>query len=542
MTPPRRRILAGLAGAAAGIAVVTALSRVIGFGRNYVLAHSIGTDCLNTAYNTANYVPNILFELVAGGALAGAVVPLLAGHAADGGPQAREHMSRVTSALLGWVLVVLVPLSLLVAVLAVPIMAALAAGPGSGPACDAGDVVEVGARMLVVFAPRTIFFGLAVVLYGVLQAHRRYLAPALAPLVSSLMIIVVYLAFVPMAHGAQKDLTALTRPAELVLSVGTTLAAVAMVAVVAGPFARLGLRIRPTLRFPEGVAGRARRLAGAGLVLVVMQQLAMLVVIPLANAHGPGMIGAYGYAWAVFQLPYAVLAVPIATSAFTALSAHRARGEDEAFDDVAARTTRAVLLVTGGAAGVLAAVATPVARVFLLDTDTAVAPETLARGIALFAPGLAGYALLTHLGRVLYAHGRTRPVALAGVTGWTVVIAAQVALALNSSAPWVVGMLGLASTAGLTLAALLLTAVVARTRGPAALRGLPRTAAAAVLGGLAAYAAGAAVVHALGRDAGKLASLGVGLLAAVAATAAFALIAYALSSRDLRALLPRARA
>lgn len=68
----------GVAGAALLIGAVTIVARIVGFGRYLVQSETVGNLCLSTAYNTANYVPNIVFELVAGGALAGMVVPVLA--------------------------------------------------------------------------------------------------------------------------------------------------------------------------------------------------------------------------------------------------------------------------------------------------------------------------------------------------------------------------------------------------------------------------------------------------------------------------------
>ncbi len=97
---------------------------------------------------------------------------------------------------------------------------------------------------------------------------------------------------------------------------------------------------------------------------------------------------------------------------------------------MAARTTRAVVLISGLAAGALFAVATPVAEVFL-SIKSDVPPDQLALGIALFAPGLIGYGLMAHLSRVLYAGGHGRPAARDQVIGWIVVIAAQVTLVLT---------------------------------------------------------------------------------------------------------------
>ena len=119
--------------------------------------------------------------------------------------------------------------------------------------------------------------------------------------------------------GSRNDLTAFPRRWEVVLAAGTTAGVVALALTTIVPVARLRLALRPTLRFPPEVARQARRLAIAGLAGLVAQQVSVLVVIVLANRDG-GALNVYQYAWAVYLLPYAVLAVPIATSAFTALS------------------------------------------------------------------------------------------------------------------------------------------------------------------------------------------------------------------------------
>src|SRR5215471_3644610 len=108
-----RTAAATVAGAAILIAVVTAASRVVGFGRWLVFSHTVGAGSLADAYNSANQLPNIVFEITAGGALAGVAVPLLAGPLTGGGegPADRARASRIVSALLTWTLAVLIPLS-----------------------------------------------------------------------------------------------------------------------------------------------------------------------------------------------------------------------------------------------------------------------------------------------------------------------------------------------------------------------------------------------------------------------------------------------
>ena len=152
--------------------------------------------------------------------------------------------------MLSWVVLLLAPVSVIIAVAATPVASLLLAG---APRCAHAAIVAVSSRMLVVFAPQILLYGLAVVFYGILQAHRRFTAPALAPVLSSVVVISAYLAFVPLSQG-YGGLATLPRSAELMLSVGTTagVAALALTALV--PVLRLRLRLRPTLRFPAGVA------------------------------------------------------------------------------------------------------------------------------------------------------------------------------------------------------------------------------------------------------------------------------------------------
>src|SRR5690606_21203278 len=100
--------------------------------------------------------------VVAGGALAGAVVPLLAAPFARG---LRAEVDRTASALLTWVLVVLVPASVLLAVFARPIVPLLIppARPGTDPALTAASL-DLGAQLLVVFAPQVVLYGIGAVL------------------------------------------------------------------------------------------------------------------------------------------------------------------------------------------------------------------------------------------------------------------------------------------------------------------------------------------------------------------------------------------
>jgi putative peptidoglycan lipid II flippase len=517
--------------AAVLIGALTAAARVIGFGRQLVFAHTVGNSCLGSAYTTANQVPNIIYDIVLGGALASIMVPILAGPADRSGtdPEAARAATQISSALLTWTVVLLVPVSAILALAAHPVIALLIPRLQG---CARPEAILVGSRMLVVFAPQILLYGLAVVLYGILQAHRRFTAPALAPLLSSLVVIAAYVAFVPLGGKHTAHLAGLSASAELTLSVGTTAGVAALVLTAAVPAFRL--RLRPMLRFPDGVARRAGSLAMVGIAALIAQDVSAVVVTRLANGHGGnGAVVLYNYAWQVFLVPYAVLAIPIAVSAFPALSA-RAGAE---FDATSAASTRAVLLVSWLGAALLAGAARPAARLFASHPGQA---AHLGLAFAAFAPGLVGYGLVACLSRVLLADGRNRAAAAAIAGGWVIVIAVDVIAVGLVSSRWVVPVLGLGNTAGMTASGAALLAAVRRVRGGRALRGTARAAAAGLAGAAAGVAAGASTSAALPVT-GFLPNALVAVLACGCAVLAYGVTAYALDGGDLRAVVARAR-
>ncbi|SES66522.1 murein biosynthesis integral membrane protein MurJ [Geodermatophilus poikilotrophus] len=506
-----RHVVRGVAGAAALIAVLTVLARLAGFGRTLVFTNAVGAGSTGDTYLAANNVPNIVFEVVAGGALASLVVPMLAGGIATGD---REQVRRTASALLGWSLLVLTPLAVLLALCAEPV-ARLLLGAGD-PA-----QVELAARFLVVFAPQVVLYGIGIVLAGVLQAHRRFAAPALAPLLSSVVVAGAYLTFA--AIGGSRTAEGLSTPAELVLSVGTTLGVAALALWLVLPVRRLGLGLRPSLHFPVGAAPRVRRLAVAGVLTLAGQQLLAAVAIRLANAGAPdGTQVVYAAGLTVFLVPWAALAVPLATSAYPGLAERAETGDEAGFRRALAPVAVLVVVASTVAAAVLVAVAGPMAGVFLTGQPADVV-GALRDTVVAFAPGLPGYGLVAVLSRALYARGLWKAPTACVLGGWLVAVAADVALAALLPATDRGAALAAGHSAGVTVAGLALLAVVARVVGPAGLAGVARTGLPALLAAALAGAAGLAVAGALGADpvpgGGLLATVGAGVLASAAALA-----------------------
>jgi len=488
----RRGVLTGLAGAAALISVVTVVSRLLGFARNLVFAGAVGAEAVGDAYNWANTLPNVLFEVAAGGALAGALIPVIAAPLARG---MREDVSRIASGMLGWTLGVLTLIGAVLALAAHPI--AVLADVGSAAEQD------LVAFFIRVFALQLPLYGLAVVLSGVLQAQRRFFWPAFAPVLSSVVVIAAYAGYGRMLADAglsagTADVAGLPDGAAALLAWGTTAGVLAMGVPLLVPVWRSGVRLRLGLRFPPGVAGRARSLALAGVGGLVAQQVSVLVTITLARRYGgDGALTVFqSMVQPTYLLPYAVLAVPLATSTFPRLAAAAARTDRAGYAPLASVTTRAVLVAGGAGAAALAAVAPAVATVFsLIGSGRVDLIASMDVALTLIAPGLLGLGLIFHVSRALYALERGRLAVLAVSSGWaTVVVASWIACAVlvpgaRDGAATLRG-LAIGTSTGMLVAGLVLVLVLRAAAGADAVRGIVRTSGVLLVGGVLGTVAG----------------------------------------------------
>lgn len=559
--------LRGLAAAAGGIAALTALARVAGFARTAVLAGVAGRTCVADAYLTANQLPNVVFEVVAGGALAATVVPLIglaatngraggnagAGGRAvadrgpdeggpgdgppgdpslgDGGPGDTAHpaapgrgghpdpdTARTLNALLGWVLLLLVPAAVGCA-LAAPVLARAL----TGGSC-AGEAALVS-RLIVVFTPQIPLYGLAVLAAGLLQARHRFTASAAAPLASSLVVVGGYLAFAAVTGGTVPAPSALSAAALLALAGGTTAGVLALALTVVVAAGRVpGTRaLRPSLRFPAGRGSLAIRLAGAGLAGVLAAQLTAVLVTVVANHRGsPGSLATYSYAAALYLLPAAVLTTPVTTSVLPRVAS--AAGPAEAASLVGGSTAAVALLGLGGSAVLLAA-APALGRLFDAGPGSSAPAAGAGVGAVLgwLAVGVPGLAVTTHLTRLAAAARRPGTAAVLGAAGWLVAGAAVLAAARTAGPGRVAPALGAATALGMLAGGAAALLAWSGHRGAGALRTVRRPAGI----GIAAAAAGAVT----GRVLGSAVLAGArGDAAIVAAGGAAALIALAIGA------------
>ncbi len=213
---PVRSTTSRLNRAAAGMASGTLLSRVTGFAKLAALAYALGLGRLSGAYNLANNTPNIVFDLLIGGVLAGTVVPVLVDRLSHQDERrAWEDISAVLT-----LAAVALSAATLVLILAAPLVIyAYTAG-----AIGASQIAERHSATLLLrlFAPQVAFYALIGLATAVLNSRRRFAAPTFVPIANNLLVIGVLLA-IHVIYPHPNLLTASQHPGLLVLAgIGTT--------------------------------------------------------------------------------------------------------------------------------------------------------------------------------------------------------------------------------------------------------------------------------------------------------------------------------
>ena len=161
------------------VAVGTGLSRVTGLARTVAQVWVLGAFVVADAFNFANTVPNLLYDLLAGGVLAATLVPVFVDNVARRDRAATDAVVTVMSVLLVAVTAV--------AMLAVPAITLLVP--------DDGDKRLLVALFLWMFLPQIVFYGLTTLWSGVLNSHRRFAAAAFVPVINNVVVIAVLVAF-----------------------------------------------------------------------------------------------------------------------------------------------------------------------------------------------------------------------------------------------------------------------------------------------------------------------------------------------------------
>jgi putative peptidoglycan lipid II flippase len=405
--------------ARAGIIVTSAYlaSRLLGWLRTVVISSIYGASPDLDAYFAAFRIPDLVFQLVAAGALSSALIPVLAGLIAD---EEEARSWRVVSTVANLMLVALVVLSAAMAVGAPWIVPVIT--PGFGPA-QTELTIELTRIMLL----SPILLAMGALATSVLNARDRFSVASLAPVAYNIVIIGFAVVLAPI--------------------VGIEGLAIA---VVLGSIAHLAVQLPSILRMPgfryqlvadvrdpatrEAVFLMAPRALGLG-----VSQITFLVNTSLASTLATGSIVAYNVAFTILQIPLGVIGIPLGVVLLPSMSRAMALGDSGQYARLIVRALRLLLYVMLFLTAMTIVLREQVVTLlFDYGNFSAPAVEMTAQTLLFFAIGLAGHAMIVVLARAFYADKDTRTPVGAAILSVVVNVTVSVAL---------VGRLGLAGLA-----------------------------------------------------------------------------------------------
>lgn len=364
-----------VARSAATMSAMTLISRVTGFMRTWALAFALGNTFLASSYDTANNIPNMIYELIMGGVLSTAFLPVYLEVLAQHG---RDRAWRYASNLINITLVVLGSIAVLATVFAPQFI-------WTQMFTVEAQHRELATYLFRFFTIQIVVYGIGGVVSGILNAERRFLWPAAAPIFNNIVVIATLLIY-PLIARNDPD-------AALVwLAIGTTLGVVAMLIVQIPSLKLAGMRYFARVDFTDPGLKTTAALIGPAVLFTITN----LVVVTFRNAFAYDVadngVSTLRYAWMWFQFPYGVLAVALSTAFFTELSRAAGARDMESFKRHFTRGLRSTFVLIIPMAVMLFVLAEPLITLFKAGEFTADDIGVVARVLTAWAVSLPVFA------------------------------------------------------------------------------------------------------------------------------------------------------
>lgn len=382
-----------IARAAGTVMLAFIISNLIGLVRQIVIANAFGTSGDMEAFNAANRVAEVLFNLTAGGALASAFVPTFTGLLTK---EDRVGAWKLASSIANLLLILLIFTAILASIFA-PLIVSQLLAPGFNPQ---KQILTI--HLLRILMPSVVIFGISGLVMGILNANQKFLVPALTPAMYALGMILGVLILSPtqgidgLAWGA-----VLGAGFHLLLQIPTLIKLGGSYGLMFGLQDKL-VRQVGKLMLP--------RLFGAAIV-----QLNFWVNTLLASFQPEGSLNGIVYAFQLMLMPQAAIAQSIAIAAMPTFSAQAALGKLDEMRRSLAASLRGVLLLSMPAAIGLILLRKPiVALLYQRGEFSALSTELVSWALLWYAAGLVGHSVVEVLARAFYALHDTRTPVMVG--------------------------------------------------------------------------------------------------------------------------------
>jgi putative peptidoglycan lipid II flippase len=431
------------------VALSFGLNKVLAILRQLIIARQFGLTAELDVFNVANNVPDLLYALISGGALAMAIIPVLADVLTRQGKQAAwQVLSRIAN----FAFLVTGGLSLLVGVFAVPLVTSpLGIAPGFS-ASQQALVVELMRLNLTA----TLIFSMAGLLIAGLQANQHFLLPALAPILYNLGQIFGALVLAP-ARGV--SIGGITLPAFGMgvhgLVYGVLIGSALYLLVLIPGLVHLQFRWLPKLELNQPDVHKILLMLGPRVAGMLFYQLTFIARDNIASHLTQGAVTALTYGWMIQQVPETLIGTALGTTLLPTISELFARKEYDGFKQTLQRSVRVMLALALPAAVLLSAGLAPLlALAFGWDSN---ATQTLLWVTRAFLVGLVGHCLIEATSRAFYAQQNAFIPALFSAVNLALYILFGIVLSRWLQAPG----LGLADSLAFGAQALLLTGSLA---------------------------------------------------------------------------------
>jgi putative peptidoglycan lipid II flippase len=433
---------------AAGVVMVGfVLSSLTGLVKWVLVSRGFGTGLEIDAFNAANRVPDLLFSLMAAGALGSAFIPTFTDFLTR---EDRPGAWRLASSIANLVFVVMSIGAAVVWVFA-PLVVRYALAPGFD-----SEQMALTVTLLRLLLPTAVIYGLSGLLMGILNAHQHFLLPALAPSMSWLGWIIGVLLLAP-------------RMGIIGLAWGVVLGAVMHLAIQLPALPRRRPRYHLTLGLRDAAVRQVGRLIPPRLLGSAVVQLNFLVNTILASMQPVGSLTGITLGFVLMLMPQGVIAQAIAIAALPTFSEQVARGKITEMRASLANTLRGVVFLSLPASLGLILLRRPlVAFLFQGGAFDARSTEQVSWALLWFTSGLVFHSLLEIVSRAFYAMKDTRTPALVGAAAMSLNVVLSLAFsALFTRLGWMPhGGLALANSVATALeSAVLLWLMSRRLKG-----------------------------------------------------------------------------
>ena len=415
-------------------------NKILAIGRQIVIARAFGTGADYDAYVAAFRLPDILFMLIAGGALGTAFIPILTERLTRDSNSRDPGGWRLASSVLNTLLLAVIGLSVIVAILAGPLVRWVIA-PGFSP-----ETQLLTANLMRLTLISTVIFSASSLLGAILNTYQHFFLPAVAPLIYNLGIMAGAIFLAPRfgVYG---------------LIVGVTLGAAGHFLIQVPGLIHYGFKYQPILDWGDHDLHQIVKLMGPRVLNIVVIQINFVVMFNLASYLGEGSVSALDYGWDLMQMPQTVIGSALGIVLFPTMSALAAQGNIPALRRTMAQALRIILALSIPAMVGLIVLGRPIIQVMFQRGQFG--PDSTAavyQALQFWAIALVAHSALEVVNRVFYAQKDTVTPLLSSLVSMVI----NIGLALTLYQPLRAGGLALSNGIAVTVEVLIMLVIAHR--------------------------------------------------------------------------------